>query len=528
MVKTYNVEYIYRKIDAEGKELVPEERSIQDAIALLHLKSRRPADATLETFARIAFPYYIVQWNSNESILVSGFDIHNVTFEIPIYKGFQTIKNIITSLNRENVIDILNKIKDTFKNPEKKEVPIKGLVKPEILPKIRTILKALEPGKFDNEIKINFTSDAALDTSSEIQKIVKDLETTSKNIDELNLALSEKIEDILNVVDNLINTEKLKMGRQAQTLEETIEMKIQKLEQKASDQKYELKNKKENDLKKLNTELAKAIFELEQFYTNIADLVRKYRGDIADLMDDFQMGKKIFEKMVIDVLDKQKGSQQIIDDLRELVKELYAKSEKIIESYDEEISRIDEELKEQIIQQKHRRVEYDLQVQETLNRLLDERDIIAKTFSETLEVIQNAYSNIRNKLTEIYQYSINQSEFGITVPLSKIQIIAYGGKYKDKDTIEISAPAILPEKVEQPLKLIKFPEPCYIYDNFKGYLEDNTMRQIIVSALKSYNMLNDDELNTIKEGLKILVQRRTMDSDLSERLVEFFENSKST
>ncbi len=527
MVKTYNIEYLYRQINPGGTEVIPDERAIQDAIALLHMKSRRPADAVLEVFARIAFPYYIVQWSSNESILVSGFDKHVVSFEIPVYKGLQNIKNTIASMNRDNVIEILKQVKTTFEKSQSETIEIKGLVMPDIIPKMRGILKELEPGKFDNEIKINFTSDAALDTSSSMQKLVKDLETQSKNIDELNSMLKSKVEDILKVVDNLINTEKSKMGRQAQSLEETIEMEIQRLEQKASDRKYELKNKKEAELKKLNTELAKAIFELEQFYTNIADLVRQYRGEITDQMDNFKAGKKTFEKMVSEVTEKEKGSQEIIERLEKFVRELYEKNDKIIEEYEAEISRIDEALKEQIIQQKHRRVEYDLQVQETLNRLLDERDEIAKIFAETTENIQNAYNNIRSKLTEIYEYSINQNEFGITVPISKVQIITYGGKYKSTNKIELATPAIIPEQVKQPLKLIDF-EKCKLKEMISEYLNDSSLRNIIESAMKSYNMLNDDGLNNIKEGIKALVARRTIDSDLGDRLIEFFESSKTT
>ncbi len=480
-------------------------------------------------FSKVLWPITLVQNGPEDYIVIDGLNFYLFQFSLTISPN--TVQSKISrtlrdsgyygnpsAVSLEQFLKNLISSDDLLKDIEKEEKTIKGMIEPDVIKGLSSIIK-IEDQQPVNTLAIidsAYSTDEALVISERFRELITQIQGNInkwKELDELIVSITDVW--LINLMKDIEDKEK-RFERDLRRKETEARHLIPDLERKKSGEFFELT---EESVKK-RKELSKSVIEGFRY-------VLRYFDDI----------KERFSKIIMD-----EDPEEVIMQINKLSKELTSKEKydlilsdlnKELESNEQSLKGLEEEIrnKENEINEKYKKlgneVGIDLpQLKENMNRAISQSKNMLLEFENLVNSIRNRIthiiSNCENEKNYLKRWTISGKEINLVMPISKIYIPLYFAELEDDEGDEkfiIIPPIIIPREISLlerwvPFEFISSSFLPLIKDRLETVLENNfELRSKFEFSCENKNLLIMEDMNRrVNRGFDLILQEKLMDN----------------
>lgn len=464
-------------------------------------------------FSKALWPLYLVQVGLEHYIAIDGLNFYSLRFQIT--DAPSTIQSKISRLMRDasgkspeeqDLVSILDECKELIEGIEKPEIFIKGVVDPDLLKGITTLLKSEEsnPSSLLASLDSVYTSDQAIEIANEFSNVLKQIDGNIQ---------SWKI--LLNLIEDTTDDWLIRIKRKLEDREKRFNIEIHKKQTDAKTQFEVLKKQKSDEqynltewFSKRNQSLTISIHEVHQ---RLISYLNEYGLRVSDLKKEEPEPAIVLQKVRDSVKELKEGK-----DLREL-----------ISSMEEEFLRIESELTNLTKERQEREEEIEKRYHDlyqkvganlpemssskdsVLEGLETARDSIDEKTETIKKIIKKTIDDCTNEKNYLLRWAVLGSQINMVVPFAKKFIPLYVAELETPDEEEIfiiNPPIILFSKKTSGDQWIPFD---YVNAAFKSTLKDKLEKALETN----FEIRSNFEFNCDKKNL-------FLNEDISKRRIQ--------
>ncbi|MFX1544560.1 MAG: hypothetical protein ACFFCR_16245, partial [Promethearchaeota archaeon] len=274
MVRTLYLNFLFKK---EGTRVVAESENVCLAAALASAETQKGRNARIIGLSSVSFPFWIVQTSSTKSIALNASSSRATEFHFTEMKGASEVRRIISSeLSQASDIPVVaSKIQPLLENVEHLTTSIAGLAEPSFIKPVGNFVLVSSPTAEPNRVEIRIDSNAALKRSEEFKKISESAKIRIESAETLQRLIRENYGAQTTILENITKLEHERGGERVKTMEERTRQDVSRLKEKKENEIYQLREKHKMNLRAMVADFSRAMNDLEQYFTGIAEEVRK-------------------------------------------------------------------------------------------------------------------------------------------------------------------------------------------------------------------------------------------------------------
>ncbi len=522
MVRNLHLDFLFKK---EGTRIEPDSEGVCLAAALATAESQKKQGARIVRLSRVSLPFWIVQTSPTKSIVLSSSSSMRKEFHFTDMKGAGEVKRIISSdlSQATDIPHVTSKVQPYIESSDSQTADIANLVEPGLIKSIGNYVRVSEPTTEPNRVEIITDSAAALKRSEDFKKISDTAKMRIDSAEALKKLINESLNAQSTILDNLSNLEMERGSERVRMMEERTKQEIARLTKEKDDRLYDLREKHKMNLRAMTADFSRAINDLEQFFNEIVEEIRKARSQIGQKEADTEGAISVYSNLVSSLKASMAKSQQPIDVMDMKKTDLQKRIAEAQSRYESDKMKA-ESLLETEIQERRKRIDTTRSEMQQKSKELDDLRIQVKTaINKTEQSIENRVLAFQQEFLDLMNWTLDNNSVNDLAPLTLLDIHIFVAKYDDQ-TQRVLTPCFLPEG-----SLLTMGSGNTLSNEFDAAIKsaiddwlknDRSFKDNFDSACVKGNILLAPETeHLLVEGLEDLLRRRLLQRDDIERLL---------
>ena len=443
MVRQLTIDFLHRKTESR---LSPEKEEATLAFSFA-LASSYAKGKTIKSLSSLALPFWIVQINETQSILLSAAADTSYKFEFSENPGLSSVSRILVNETADvrDIPDAIEKALPLFEQIEQHVQYVKSIVEPTHIIPVGRWTKEMSIELKPNSMDLKIDSQDALQISEDYQELLEKAQSRIGKIEELQNLVKDTLDSKADALQAKVDSEESRWGERARTLEEIEELEISELTEKKRDRLYDLEESHRIELRALTADFARSIAPLEKFFSELVEKVKEktlevsHHGEnIEEAISEFRGLTDHLRKVVPNYVEPVEvvlaKSREILDKAGKLDKALHEKSRDASHDIDADIR-----------DHKHRIVEFNMERDQAEIEILDLMARVSSTVAKMKRAIGDRLSHLQEEYEKISRISLESNTIANLAPLTLLYIINYVAIYDDNSKL-IFTPGILPKE----------------------------------------------------------------------------------
>ncbi|MHA2209405.1 MAG: zinc-ribbon domain-containing protein [Candidatus Thorarchaeota archaeon] len=522
MVRTLYLNFLFKK---EGTRVVAESENVCLAAALASAESQKGQKSRIIGLSSVSFPFWIVQTSPTKSIALNASSSGTTEFQFTEMKGASEVRRIISSeLSQASDIPVVaSKIQPLLENVEHHTTSVVGLAEPSFIRAIGNFVLVSGPTVEPNRVEIRSDSNAALKRSEEFKKISESAKLRIESAETLQKLIRENYGAQTTILENITKLEHERGGERVRTMEERIKQEVTTLTEKKENEIYELREKHKMNLRAMVADFSRAMNDLEQFFTGIADEVRKAILQIGQKEADTEGAISIYNNLVSSLKGTLANSQQPLNMMNEKKADLEKRVAEAQARFESDKMEAETSLQTEI-QDLQRRIQAAGTETELKTKELEDLNTQVKAaISKSEQSIEKRVLDFQQEFLKLMNWTLDNNSVRELAPLTLFDVHTYVVKYDDQSHRVLTS-CFLPED-----NLLTMGEGDTLSKEFDDafqalidelFQKDQSFKDSFERACSRGNMLLEAEAEeSLVQGLEELLRRRLLQSDDIERLL---------
>ena len=522
MVRTLYLNFLFKK---EGTRVVAESESVCLAAALASAESQKGKNAKIIGLSSVSFPFWIVQTSPTKSIALNASSSGTTEFQFTEMKGASEVRRIISSeLSQASDIPIVaSKIQPLLENVDQHITSVAGLAEPAFIKAIGNFVLVSGPTDEPNRIEIRSDSNAALKKSEEFKKISESAKLRIESAETLQKLIRENYGAQTTILENITKLEHERGGERVRTMEERTKQEIARLKEKKENEIYELREKHKMNLRAMVADFSRAMNDLEQFFTGIAEEVRKGILEIGQKEADTEGAISVYNNLVSSLKGTLANSQQPLNMMNEKKADLERRVAEAQSRFESDKMNVETSLQTEI-QELQRRIQATGNETELKTKELEDLSAQVKaSISKSEQSIEKRVLDFQQEFLKLMNWTLDNNSVRELAPLTIFDVHTYVVKYEDQSHRVLTS-CFLPED-----NLLTMGEGDTLSNEFDTAFHasiddllqnDQSFKASFERACTRGNMLLATESEQLLvQGLEELLRRRLLQTDDIERLL---------
>ncbi len=404
-------------------------------------------------FSKIIWPITYIQADSENYVAVDNLNYFTFSFKITSSPNRGKIGRLLrdASPDKYKLPDILDEVINLVKEDFKEEIQIKGLIDPDVLRGLTTIVKLVDTQPTTHMAKLEdvFSTDDVINIAESFKSAVKKVEDNITSWKEIkNVANSITDEWIIDINREFGEKEKRSQSN-LYNLERELQGKIRTYESQKSQEYYELNEWKIKKDKNIANKICETYPIINEFFYNFIEKSKKLKiisGENPDpeefmtfalnLLKDIENSipslKNLLDKTRSDLGKIEKEMQTITSEIRTQEKDIENKFQRLINDVKSQIPKIKDKGDEELA---------------NLKIAKDKIEENARSLRERLDKIIKVCENEKSYLKS---WTVPGTSIGMVMPINKIWVPLYISEVETADGDEkiiVSPPNILPNHI---------------------------------------------------------------------------------
>ena len=522
MVRNLNLNYLFKK---DGTRIQAEPESICMAAALSSAESQKGRATRIVSLSSVSFPFWIVQTSPTKSIVLTATSSRRKEFSFTEMKNASEVKRIISSDASQpaDIPKVVSKIHPLIENVDTSSAEIANLVEPSLLQVVGGYVRVSDPNASPNRIEIVSDSAAALNRTEEFRKISDSSRMRIESAETLHKLIRDNFGAQTTILENLTNLEKERGNERVRMMEERTKQEIAKLTKDKDDKLYELREKHKMNLRAMTADFSRAVNDLEQFFNDIVDEIRKARTQIGLKEADTEGAISVYSGLVNSLKATVAKSQQPIDMMDMKKTDLQKRIAEAQSNYESDKMKAESLLQAEIQERQKRIDEARNEMQQKSKELEDLKAQVNSAITKVEQSIENKVLTFQQEFLNLMNWTLENNSISELAPLTLIDVHTYIAKYDDQ-TQRVLTPCFLPEE-----SLLTMGKGSSLSNEFDAAINaaiedwmknDKSFKDNFNKACVNGNMfLAPEAEQLLVEGLEELLRRRLLQRDDIERLL---------
>ncbi len=522
MVRTLYLNFLFKK---EGTRVVAESESVCLAAALASAESQKGKNARIVGLSSVSFPFWIVQTSPTKSIALNASSSGTTEFHFTEMKGASEVRRIISSeLSQATDIPVVaSKIQPLLENVDSHTSNVANIAEPSFIKAIGNFVRVSDLTAEPNRLEIRSDSNAALKRSEEFKKISESAKLRIESAETLQKLIKENYGAQTTILENITNLERDRGDDRVRMMEERAKQEIAKLTKNKDNEIYELGEKHKMNLRAMTADFSRAMNDLDQFFTGIADEIRKATSQISQKEADTEGAISIYNNLISSLKETLANSQQPLDMMNEKKADLEKRGAEAQTRFESDKKNAETSLQTEI-QERQRRIEATRNEVELKTKELDDLNTQVKAaISKSEQSIEKRVLEFQQEFLKLMNWTLDNNSVRELAPLTLFDVHTYVAKYDDKSHRVLTS-CFLPE--ESLLTMGGGDTLSKEFDDaFHALIDDllqndQSFKESFGRACTRGNMLLAAEAEQLLvQGLEELLRRRLLQTDDIERLL---------
>jgi len=479
-------------------------------------------------FSKALWPITLVQNGPEDYIVIDGLNFYLFQFSLTISPN--TIQSKISrtlrdsgyyghpgAVSLEEFLKNLITSDDLLKDIEKEEKTIKGMIEPDVIKGLSTILKIEDQQPVNTLAVIDsaYSTDEVLVISERFREFYNQIQGNInkwKELDELIVSITDVW--LINLMKDIEDKEK-NMERDIRRKETEAKGAIPDLEHKKSGEFFDLTEESLKKRKKLSKEVIEGFRPILRYFEEIKNNYSKIAMEedpeeiilqISNLFGELSSNKKldpILSEFKNNLNSNETSLKELEDGIRKKENEINEKYKKLESEVGTDLPQMKENLQKQLSQHKNMRLEFENLVNSIRNH------------------ITRIISNCENEKNYLKRWTITGKEVNLVMPISKIYVPLYFAELEDEDGEEkfiIIPPIIIPREISLadrwvPFEFISSSFSPLIKDRLETVLENNfELRSKFEFSCENKNLLTMEDMDRrVNRGFDLILREKLMD-----------------
>ncbi len=523
MVRNLSLNFLYRR---KGTRFEIESDNVSHVVALASAESQRKGSSRVVSLSRVTFPFWIVQTSSTKSIVLSATSSITQQFQFTDVKGASEIRRIISSeVSQAADIPIaVSKIEPLLMKVETYTIDLANVMNPAPIVSVSKFITTSDPNAKPNRIEIRTDSGGALKRTEEFREVSEAVKLRIETTESLQALIKEKFGSQYSILENLITLEKDRWNDRISLMNERTKQEIEGLKKNRDDQLYNLSEKHKMNLRAMTADFARAVNDLEQYFNQISEQIRKTKTEIGQQMDDVEGAISIYENLTSNVrLNIERSNQpiQVMDAKRQ---ELEKRTSEARNEYEREITEVESALDLQINELQKRIEDTKIEMIQNLKELDEQKASTEKMIERANGAVEDKVIKFQQEFLNLMSWTLDNNLIHELAPLTQLDVHTYVVKY-DNDVYKIIMPQFSPDTgtsssfgTGQSLS-VEFDD--MLTSSIGEWMKsDRSFKDIFDRTCVKGNILLDTEAEQqLVDGLEELLRRRLLQRDDIERLL---------
>jgi hypothetical protein len=494
------------------------------AAALATSESEKGKKVRIVGLSSVSFPFWIVQTSPTKSIALSASSSTATEFQFTEMKGVSEVRRIMSSelSQASDIPPVASKIVPLIENVDHRTTNVSGLAEPSFIKAIGDFVLVSGPTAEPNRVEIRSDSNSALKRSEEFKKISESAKLRIESAETLRTLIRENYGAQTTILENITKLEHTRGGERVKTMEERTRKEIAKLKTSKDNEIYELREKHKMNLRAMTADFARALNELEQFFTGITSDIRKATSQIGQKESDTAGAISVYTNLINSLKGTLANSHQplnLVDEKRAQLERRVAEAQSQFESDKNEV----ETSLQTEIQEFQRRIQATGNETELKTKELEDLNAQVKAaISKSEQSIEKRVLDFQQEFLKLMNWTLENNSVRELAPLTLFDVHTYVVKFDDQ-THRVLTPCFLPEEnllMQGGQTLSKEFDDAFGTAIDALLQKDQSFKESFERSCTRGNMLLAAEGEAmLVEGLEELLRRRLIQTDDIERLL---------
>jgi hypothetical protein len=521
VVRNLYLNFLYKK---EGTRVELESESVCLAAALASAESQRAKNARIARLSSVSFPFWIVQTSPTKSIVLNASSSGLKEFHFTEMKGASEVRRIIGSdlSQATDIPKVASKIQPLLESVDSHKTDIANLAAPSFIKAIGNFVRVSDPTAKPNRVEIRSDSAAALKRTEEFRKISESAKLRIESAETLQKLIKENYGAQTTILENITNLERDRGNERVRMMEERTRQEVAKLTKAKENKLYDLREKHKMNLRAMTADFSRAINDLEQFFTEIVDEIRKARSQIGQKETDTEGAISVYSNLASSLKGTLTNSQQPLDRMEMKKADLEKRVTEAQTRFESDQMEAESMLQTEI-QEHQRRIDASRNEMELKAKELDElKAQVNAAISKSEQSIEKRVLEFQQEFLNLMNWTLDNNSISDLAPLTLLDIHTYVAKYDDKSH-RVLTPCFLPEESLLTMggDTLSKDFDAAIKASIDDLLrKDQSYKESFERACMKGNMLLAAEAEQLLvQGLEELLRKRILQRDDIERLL---------
>ncbi|MFX1578751.1 MAG: zinc-ribbon domain-containing protein [Promethearchaeota archaeon] len=522
MVRNLHLNFLSRK---EGTRIKAESEGVSLAVALAIAEAQIGQRKRIINLSKVSLPFWIVQTSPTKSIVLSATSSTRKEFQFTEMRGAGEIKRIIGSdlSQPTDIPNVASKILPLLESGDNHTADVVNLVNPAVLETIGDFVWITDPSEEPNRVDTILDSAGALKRTEEFRKISESAKLRIESAENLQKLVRETFGAQITILENLTNLEQERGNERVRMMDERTKQEIEKLTKDKDNKIYDLQEKHKMNLRAMTAEFARAVNDLEQFFSGIIDEIRTARVQIGQKETDTEGAISIYGNLVNSLKTSMASSQQPLDMMDKKKVEFQERTSEAQAKFESDKLELENWLQTEI-QDRMQRIDDSRNEMKGKSSELD--DLKAQVRSATNKIqhsIENRVLTFQQEFLNLMNWTLDNNSVKDLAPLTLLDIYTFVAKYDDNSHC-ILTPCFIPQdsllttRGENKLSIEFDKEIQTAVDDWLKM--DHSFKEAFERACTKGNVLVAAETEKLLVGgLEELLGRRIIQRDEIERLL---------
>ncbi len=524
VVRKVTINFLQKRIGKTRIEPEPEENAL--AMAFIMAESGRKSKNKLKYLAPISIPFWIVQVSDTKSIVLAANGETSTSVNLSEDAVLAPVRKVLTTEAKDfaDIPGAVEKALPMIGDVEQTAHHITNLQDPKLFMTLGKQIVDADPNARVTVIDLKISSQSALNISSTFQKLMK---STSKRLGimkEFQIHMMERLSGRIMALDNVITSETARLEKRYKTLEESTELRINKLKDKSSTNIYRLREQRKKNQESLISGFARDTVSVERFFSKLTDHVKAFRLDIKqdpDLDSVVQKYQSLVEYLDGNVQDYSLATNSV----GELTEHTLKKSIEFDEELATNIQTEEESLESLANEHQERLIAFKEEMDEKDAEFTTLKKQVTQAVDKVDGIVKKRVEGLRKERERLESLTFENAAIKDLAPLTLLYINTYAVAYNK------GAPVVL-TPVFSPLKkvsLVSKHEPFnpqldeFLQASIKTLSKNPSFKTSFESALAENNIFyNPESIGQFKKGIDNMRRRKLLKEGFREELEPLF------
>jgi hypothetical protein len=521
VVRNLYLNFLFAK---EGTRVKAESESVSLAAALATAESQKEQKTRIVGLSSVSFPFWIVQTSPTKSIALSASSSVITEFQFTEMKGVSEVRRIVSSelSQASDIPTVASKMVPLIENVDHHTANVSGLAEPSFIKVIGNFVLVSSPTAEPNRVEIRSDSNSALKRSEEFKKISESAKLRIESAETLRTLIRENYGAQTTILENITKLEHERGGERIKTMGERTRKEIAKLKKSKENEIYELREKHKMNLRAMTADFARALNELEQFFTGITGDIRKATSQIGQKEADTAGAISVYNNLINSLKGTLANSHQPLNMMDEKKARLERRVAEAQSQFESDKNEVETSLQTEI-QELQRRIQATGNETELKTKELEDLNAQVKAaISKSEQSIEKRVLDFQQEFLKLMNWTLENNSVRELAPLTLFDVHTYVVKFDDQSH-RVLTPFFLPEDnllMQGGQTLSKEFDDAFGPAIDDLLQKDQSFKESFERACTRGNMLLAAEGEAmLVQGLEELLRRRLIQTDDIERLL---------